>query len=152
MTSFYVDTSAIAKRYLTTEQGAAWVANLTSASAGNVIILTDLTVVEMCSVLARLVEDSKLSTLNAAKMKRQFLSDVRREYLVFPLDKQILRRARDLPSKHHRLRALDSIQLAGALEATIELNEQLTFISTDNNLLVAASAEGFRIDNPNVHP
>lgn len=114
--------------------------------------MTDLAVVEMCSVLARLVEGGKLSNVDATKMKRDFLFDVRQEYLVFPLDQSLIIRARDLTSQHRGLRALDSIQLAGALEAASELNEQLTFISADAKLLSAASSEGFRIDDPNAHP
>ena len=106
----------------------------------------------MCSVLARLVEDGKLSSLDANKMKTQFLFDVQQAYLVFPLDRGLLRRATDLTGKHRRLRALDSIQLAGALQATAELSEPLIFISADNNLLAAASGEGFKTDNPNAHP
>ena len=70
--------------------------------------MTDLAVVEMCSVLARLVEDSKLSGLNANKMKAQFLFDVQREYLVFPLDRRLLRRARDLTSEAPPLEAVAS--------------------------------------------
>ncbi|MEZ4672160.1 MAG: hypothetical protein R3E39_29995 [Anaerolineae bacterium] len=50
------------------------------------------------------------------------------------------------------LRTLDSLQLACALQAQIVLGNPITFISADINLLTAADAEGFGVDNPNNHP
>ena len=50
------------------------------------------------------------------------------------------------------LRTLDAIQLASAKQTLTMLNEQITFVSADSNLLVVAATEGFKIDNPNLHP
>lgn len=50
MSNFYVDTSAIAKRYLT-EIGTTWVQALTSPVAGNLIIVCELTPIEFSSIL-----------------------------------------------------------------------------------------------------
>lgn len=52
----------------------------------------------------------------------------------------------------HILRALDAIQLACAVYARDLLDEPMTVLSADNNLLLAAAAEGFGTDNPNNHP
>lgn len=151
MTSYFVDTSAVAKRYLANERGASWVLSWITAAAGNIVVMTDLTAVEMFSLLARRVREGTLVGSLAVTLGKAFLVDVEHEYLSFPLEARVLSRARDLVNKYP-LRALDSIQLAGALEAASELNEQLTFISADNSLLAAASSEGFQIDNPNAYP
>lgn len=51
MTSYYVDTSALIKRYL--EVGSSWIKNMADSVSGNVIVVCDLTAVEVFSSLAR---------------------------------------------------------------------------------------------------
>ncbi len=55
----------------------------------------------------------------------------------------------------YELRGYDAVQLASALEANrLRQNNSLsaiTFISADNNLNSAATAEGLAVDNPNNH-
>ena len=63
----------------------------------------------------------------------------------------MLTQARNLVTQYP-LRTLDAIQLASAKQTLTMLNEQITFVSADSNLLVVAAAEGFKIDNPNLHP
>jgi hypothetical protein len=63
----------------------------------------------------------------------------------------ILYSARQLVRKYP-LRTLDAIQLACALRSSVVLKRAIVFVSADNNLLAAAVAEGFKIDNPNLHP
>ncbi len=53
---------------------------------------------------------------------------------------------------HHSLRTLDAIQRSSALEAQLLLSSPFIFVSADNNLLAAATAEGLAADNPNSHP
>jgi len=149
---YFVDTSAIAKRYLVMEKGASWVASWAPSLTGNIIVLAELTIVEMSSVLARKVEDKSMAQVDATRLKGQFLSHVRTEYLVFPLNTSLLSRASHLVTAHYRLRALDSIQLAAALEAQSDLNEPMIFISADNRLLSVAAQEGLQVDNPELHP
>ena len=63
----------------------------------------------------------------------------------------VLVQARSLVSAHP-LRSLDAIHLASALRAETIVNEAVLFLSADNNLLGAATAEGFATDNPTLHP
>ena len=67
------------------------------------------------------------------------------------LDRSIIRQARALVVRY-KLRTLDAIQLACAMDAMTNLGETLTFVSGDNDLLTAAVAEGFIFDNPYMHP
>ena len=150
MSTYFVDTSAIAKRYLP-EVGTNWVLSWVLPQAGNVVIVSELTLVEMFSLLARRQREGSLSAPNTGILQGNFLLHCEREYLVTPLDSGVLRLARQLVDKHP-LRTLDAIQLASALHVVNILNEPMTFISGDKNLLSAAAAEGFVTDDPNSHP
>jgi uncharacterized protein len=151
LSSFFVDTSALAKRYLT-ESGTRWVRGWTRPSAGHEIILSDLALVEMFSVLARHERMGLLSTGRATRLRSAFVRHLKTEYISLEIDRTLLHTARRLVSKHS-LRTLDAIQLASALKiVAIAPHKPIMFISADNNLLSAATAEGFNVDNPNNYP
>lgn len=149
MSTYFLDTSALAKRYLN-EQGSSWIIDLTHTNAGNDIIVCDLTAVEFFSSLARRQREGIIAPEAVLKLQKQFVADFERQYLSMDLKEPVLIRARDLVSSHP-LRSLDAIQLASALEATSILNEPMTFVSADKNLLAVAASEGFATDNPNDH-
>ena len=150
MSAFFGDTSALAKRYLD-EAGSLWVLDWILPNSGHLVIVSDLAIVEMLSLLARRLREGKLSPSNQAILEANFLLHIETEYLVVPIDRGLLTLAGELV-KRRPLRALDAIQLASALAAIRTLNTPLTFISADKNLLAAASAEGFGIDDPTAHP
>ena len=150
MSLLFIDTSALAKRYLI-EAGAPWVGRLTHPAAGNVIIIADVTTVEMSALLARRVREGTLPQASATLLLNAFLLHIESEYLSVPLDTHVLAQARALVGRHP-LRTLDAIQLASAQRASIVLSEPLTFITSDHNLLAAANAEGLPTDDPLVHP
>lgn len=150
MSTLFVDTSALAKRYLT-ETGSAWMRSVTSPVAGSVIVIAAVTTIEMFSLLARRVREGTLPGANATLLGNTFLLHVEGEYLTVPVDSRVLVQARDLVGRHP-LRTLDAIQLASALRAGAILGEAITFISSDRNLLAAAGAEGLSTDDPLTHP
>ncbi len=150
MTLFFVDTSALAKRYII-EAGSTWVISWIEPSAGNLIAISKLTFVEMRSVLTRRVREKFLTAAHANLLWTDFSAHIISEYVVIPIDDAVIRRAEQLV-EHHSLRTLDAIQLSSALQAKFLLTNQLTFVSADNNLLAAANAEGLTTDNPNMHP
>jgi uncharacterized protein len=150
LSTYFVDTSAIAKRYVV-ENGTGWVRGLIQPAAGNVTTISELTTVELFSLLARKRREGVLSAVQIGQVQQTFLSHVRGEYLVVLLDSAIVAHARDLVNKYP-LRSLDAIQLASAMHVQHLLGEPLTFISADRNLLSASAAEGFSTDDPNAHP
>ena len=149
MTAFFVDTSALGKRYIL-ETGTEWLSNLIHPDSGNLVIISELALVEIFSVFARKQRENKLSTEALAQAQYNFLWHVKSEYQVIFIDSPILGRARELVSKHP-LRTLDAIQLACAVEALTVLREPIAFISADKNLLAIAAAEGFATNDPNAH-
>lgn len=149
MSSFYVDTSALAKRYIT-EKGSAWVRSWTNSTSGNVIIISDLTPVEGFSIFARLRRAGVISAARHARLQAVFSWHVENEYLVTSLDASVMRQAQRFVNQHP-LRTLDAIQLASAQYAVSILDEPIRFVSGDTALLTAAASEGFITDDPNLY-
>lgn len=150
MTSYYVDTSALIKRYLA-ERGSTWIKNITDLKAGHVIVVSNLTAVEVFSSLARRQREGTITPADLLILQTRFLADFGQEYLSVALEDIVLSRARDLLNRYP-LRSLDAIQLACAVESSIILGESMIFLSSDRNPLNAAAGEGFRTDDPNNHP
>lgn len=150
MTTYYADTSALAKRYLI-ETGTNWIRSLFTPSSGHVIVDSDFTPIEFFSLLARRLREQKLILPDATHLRQSFLAHHQVDYLSVPIEQSILIQARNLVTKYP-LRPPDAIQLACAIEAKQTLNVPITFLCADNDLLSAAVAEGFAVDNPNLHP
>jgi predicted nucleic acid-binding protein len=150
LSAYFLDTSALAKRYLV-ETGSGWIKSFFLPTLNQVIVISELTPVEMFSLLARRQREGYISPQDAAAFRADFLVHFEKQYLVVNLESSILLQARSLVT-NYKLRTLDAIQLASAIHASNILGEPLTFLSGDIDLLNAASSEGFAVDNPNVHP
>ncbi len=149
MSLFFVDTSALAKRYLA-EVGSVWLQSWINPQAGNTTLVSEIVIAEMQSLLARRVREGLPSNL-AASAKLTFLRDFRYEYEVLAVKRQQLLTAGQLAEKH-ALRTLDAIHLAALVQAQSKLTLPITFVSADKNQRNAAAAEGFATDDPNNHP
>lgn len=154
MAAFYLDTSAMGKRYVD-ETGSNWIRVLTAPIADNALLTARITMVEMYSVLARRKREGTVPVEACASAMQAFSTHCTTDYLFIELDLIIIRRARDLLDRHP-LRAYDSVQLASALSANQALVDRsltpLVFLSADDRLLYAARVEGMDVDNPNLHP
>ena len=147
---FFVDTSALAKRYVA-EVGSTWVRQQVRPSAQNRIVVADLLRVEMLALFARHRRLNTIPANTVSSIRNTFLKHYRTQYWVIQIDRSILLTAGRLVDKHP-LRTLDAVQLACALRAVGTLPQAITFVSADNNLLTAATTEGFATDNPINHP
>ncbi len=152
--SYYLDTSALGKRYVE-ETGSDWMRTLTAPGADNALLTARITMVEMYSVLARRKREGSAPAEACAVAAQAFTTHSVAEYQFVELDLSIVDRARDLLDRHP-LKAYDSIQLASALAANQALIDRklspLIFVSADDRLLKVATAEGLTVDNPNLHP
>lgn len=155
MTHYYLDASALVKRYVP-EIGTPWTVSLTNPQLGHTVLVAEITRVEIASALAAkhrapLGITRRTRDQAVALMLRHFNT----EYQIIPLTASIIRLAVTL-TQNHRLRGYDAVQLAAALTAnsTLLANSlgSLTCISADTDLLTAARAEGLPVDNPNLHP
>jgi predicted nucleic acid-binding protein len=153
-TSYYLDTSALGKRYVN-EIGSAWVRSLTAPAAGHTIVTARITMAEMYSVLARRKREGSVPAAACAIAAQAFALHSIAEYKFIELEVAIISLARDLLNRYP-LRAYDSVQLASALAANHALLFRklppLTFISADDRLIKVATAERLATENPNLHP
>ncbi len=154
MTDYFFDSSALIKRYVS-KTGTTWIRSLTTPHVGDTIFIAYITQVEIVSGAARLRREGQISSRNAHAIRLVLNRHAEHKYVVIRLGEHVVERAQDLLEKY-MLRAYDSVQLASALEANRHLlaagMPPLIFISADHQLLTAATAEGFTVDDPNLHP
>ncbi len=151
--SDYFDSSALAKRYAT-EIGSPWV-RACCADPGRIITVVNLGELEVSAALAGKLRGGLITQHEYHQSRTLLSTHFQSQYLVLPVTAQHIRVAVDLTSRH-RLRGYDAMHLAAALLVNQTLLRQqlapLTFIAADNDLLLAASAEGLATDNPNLYP
>lgn len=102
-----MDSSALIKRYVT-EQGTGWVRSITPPSAGNTIIIAQVTQVEIFSGVFRRRRAGLILPRTVQTIRLLLHRHVRREYMVVELTMPVIERTEDLLDKHP-LRAYDAI-------------------------------------------
>ena len=150
MAEYYLDTSALVKRYAR-EVGTPWVLEL--IESGNNIRIVSITGPEMIAAFHRKARVGEISKEAAAQASDNFKEDYRGEYQIVEISSEdVIESAMSL-AETHNLRGYDAVQLAAAirLKNLCGLND-LIFVSADINLNAAASSEGMVTDNPNDHP
>lgn len=153
MTTYYLDTSALGKRYVW-ETGTDWVRALASEEQ-HALLTARITMVEIYSALARRRREGSVPAADCTIAAQAFAAHSAVEYEFVELSLNVVNLARDLLDRYS-LRAYDAVQLASALIAHQALDAAgltgLVFISADDRLNTIAAAEGLSVDNPNLHP
>ena len=153
MTTYYLDTSALVKRYVA-EAGSIWLPSIVAPATGHLLLTSRITMVEVAGALARRRREGSLAPSDYADALRAFRYDTFAQYKLVEVDAAVSDLAGDLVDRHP-LRAYDAVQLASALAANRILQllalSPLTFLSADDRLVAAARAEGLIVDNPNLH-
>jgi uncharacterized protein len=152
---YFLDSSAVVKRYLT-EIGSPWMKGITDPAAGNNSWVCALAGVEVLAALYRRVRTGVLLLPQARRLDHVFRADLNTLFGVIEPEPGILGVAMRLVAIHP-LRAYDAVQLATALYlrsqyAASSARLRPTFISADQNLARAAALEGLPTDDPNLHP
>lgn len=154
MTTYYVDTSALVKRYVD-ETGSGWLRTVLGAEPLPSIIIVHLAIVEMTSALTRRSREGVLTPAEYAQLQNAFRLDCLDEYeIAIAVGNSIDQANRLLEA--YPLRAYDAVHLATAVVANQRLVDNdlapLTFLSSDDRLNDAAFAQGLAVDNPNHYP
>ncbi len=151
---YFLDSSGIVKRYVA-ETGTAWIKQLCDPASGNDIYTAHVTGAEAAAAVMRRVRRAEIAARDGSVAIADLQTHLRTNYTIIPITEEVVQRAITLVQQH-RLRGYDAIQLAAALEMTEGLAELSLpppiFISADNDLNAAATAEGLAVDNPNAHP
>ncbi len=154
MAAYYADTSVLVKRHVP-ETGSAWVRALVNATPPNLIITTQLSLVELYSALNRRVRTGAVTPPQYQSIVSVINVIWPAQYDIIYVSNALLGEAK-LLLEQHPLRAYDAVQLASALRARNRLlatgAAAPIFLSADTQLLAAAKAEGLATDNPNWHP
>lgn len=155
MTNYFFDASALIKRYIV-EVGTIWTIAATSAASGNSVVLVEVTLVEVAAALAARQRASRgITVVQRNQVLSRFLQDCASYFLLIPANRAVVDLGVEL-AQRHRLRGYDAVQLAAALLANqaqaATIRAALVFVSADNDLLLAAQAEGLTTDNLLNHP
>jgi uncharacterized protein len=153
MTIYFLDSSAIAKRYIS-EIGSSWIHEITDPTRQNDLFIARITWVEVLSALARRQREGFLTTTDVNQAITIFTTHVDRQYGFLETDRSLIQAAGALVTQYP-LRAYDAMQLAAALSLKTTLNQsQLPapiFLTADKKLLTIAQQAGLPCDNPNNH-
>ncbi|MDQ2996858.1 MAG: type II toxin-antitoxin system VapC family toxin [Chloroflexota bacterium] len=153
MTTYYLDTSALSKRYVQ-ETGTPWIRALVDPTVSHTLLLARITMVELYSALARRRREGTVPIEDYRVATQAFASHSATAYEFVELDLPVVELGQALLERHP-LRAYDAIQLASALVANrviISANlAALVFLSADDRLNSIATVEGLLVDNPNIY-
>ena len=154
MPIYFVDTSALAKRYVN-EPGSAWLRALLNPTTGAETLIVRIAAVELIAAITRRERGGSVSLADAAAARAAVRSDLAAEYQVVEVTEALIGRAMSL-AEAHGVRGYDAVQLAAALEVNALLVAgalpPLLLVSADSELNAAATAEGLAIEDPNAHP
>ena len=145
MVIYYLDTSAVVKRYITSEAGADFMrVLLEDAVSDEIFSISYFGVLEFNAVIKRQMRSGRVTD---AAMQR-FEQDSLDIFRVVPSDGETLQQA--LPViQVYGLRTGDAIHLATALSiATVSDYNQTFMVSSDAELLAAAEAAGIGALDP----
>lgn len=151
MPTFYLDTSALLKRYKT-EEGTLVIDKLFTLleKPSNRAAISFLTLLEVVAAGRRLLKGKVIEENDFAELLRNFLADANRHFVLRGLDVKLFIRAIEL-ALAHGLRTADALQLATALELKAVLErtqEKLILIVDDQELYEAAKEEKLEVINP----
>ncbi len=153
MSIYFLDSSALTKRYVT-ETGSDWIRALVAPETDHRLIIARITWVEVLSAFARRQREGVLTPKEMQRVIQLFRYDLNLQYRVIELDSHTAQIAGTL-IVNYPLKAYDAVQLASALQVEEELTyisaQPLTFLVADTHLATIAQAEGVRTDNPNLH-
>ncbi len=152
MTTYYLDSSAVVKRYVA-EAGSAWISSICQ-DVQNAIVISELALAEVSSAFARRYRSGEITNENRRNYLDLFIHDCAQGYQMIPAARPSIDRAVDLTQQHY-LRGYDAMQLACALAANDRLVATglppLIFVSADDDLVAAAGTQHLSTENPNRH-
>lgn len=149
---YFLDTSALVKRYVE-EEGSAYIRQLLAYSQHS-FHQSFLTPLETTSALYRRHRAGLLSTVELIQVLNAYTAHTRDQYATILHSDSLMTQSAALIAQHP-LRALDAVQLAAVLSLRTLLAEDapsLIFLSSDDRLLGIARQEQLLTDNPNDHP
>lgn len=149
MTIFYLDTSALVKRYKT-EEGSDIIDNLyDNLPRGHSMATSFLTVLEFVSAIRRLLKGNKISQDDFETVISTFSQELE-PFIIRAIEDKIVADALNKVVKH-ALKSADSIQLSTVVELREimkDVGEKVVFVCDDDELVKAGKRENLEVINP----
>ena len=153
MTTYYVDSSALVKRYVN-ETGSDWIQALCIPATRHTLALAHIGLVELAAALAMKVRQGTLDATTRDALLRDVQHDAMTQYWLIDIDQEIVVRAMAL-TRSYKLRGYDAVHLASALFLRDTLQgyglSAPVVLTADLELLDAVQAEGLLVEDPNEH-
>lgn len=148
MPVYYLDTSALFKRYRI-EKGTEVLDELFAARQDSEVLTTSsFTVLEVISVLTRLLRARTITRRSHQRLLGMVAEDVSETVALQPLTDAVISEAIN-PVLRNALRAPDALQLATALTVqSLTPGEALYFLCTDSRLKSASQNSGMQVIDP----
>lgn len=147
MPAYYVDTSALMKRYRT-EAGTDVVNELFAGARPDDLFLTSqLTIVEVEAVAARALKARIFNRRTYGVLLSLFAQDLSHYLTVIPVSPGLVSNSVEV-ARSYGLRAADCIHLATALQAQDITSSPTRFVGSDSELYRVAQSAGLESLNP----
>ncbi len=154
MATYFLDTSAIIKRYIF-EPGQAWILSLCNPAQGHDLYISQAALVEVVAAICRRAREKSISIAERDRLITVFRQDSKQGYNIWPVTTDLYYAAGDL-CRSQRLRAYDAVQLACvlALRQYTFVNQapEPIFVCADFGLLDIARVKELQAENPNNYP
>jgi predicted nucleic acid-binding protein len=149
MTIFYLDTSALVKRYKT-EEGSDIIDYLyDNLPKGHRLATSFLTVLEFVSAIRRLLKGNRISKANFETIISTFSQELE-PFLIRSIEDNVVAEALNKVVSH-ALKSADSIHLSTVLELREimkDAGEKVVFVCDDDELMKAGRRENLECINP----
>lgn len=147
MRVYYLDTSALLKRYKS-EQGTEVVNDLfTNKLQDDVLITSYFSALEVEAAVARALKGRILSRASYRAIIGRFAQELGESLLVQPISNTIVAESIG-HARRYALRAADAIHLSTAMRLSQAAMEPAVFVTSDKELLLTAQAEGLQEMDP----
>src|SRR5713226_4059555 len=152
MATYFLDTSAIVKRYIF-EQGQAWILSLCNPAQSHDLYISQAALIEVVAAICRRAREQSISITERDRLITVFRQDSEESYNIWPVTTDLYNAAGDL-CRSHRLRAYDAVQLACVLalrqDSLANQAPEPIFVCADVGLLDIAGVEGLQVENVNI--
>src|SRR5437868_11515103 len=105
MATYFLDTSALAKRYVA-EQGQGWIVTLCDPAHGHELYISQAALVEVVAAICRRAREQSISMDDRDRLIDTFRQDCQHAYNIWQVTTALYHAAGDL-CRSHRLRAYD---------------------------------------------
>jgi uncharacterized protein len=155
MATYFLDTSALVKRYVPAEQGHAWITDICDPAQGHKLYISQAALVEVVAAMCRKAREQSITPEDRDRLITRVRRDIQSTYNLWQVTTALYTAAGNL-CRLHPLRAYDAVQLACVLglrdRALANQAPSPIFVCADLHLLAIADAEGLSSENPNTHP